>query len=400
MGIAVRPVADAPPFVSASNSFAGNAGSAITLTGLTSLADTDGSEQLSLKLSGFPAGTTFSVGVAGTGADAGKWVITSADIASLGSNPLTMTTPSSFGGSFSLHVDATVTDKATLQGGPVTDTRTFSNDIAVAVDKLTATSDSLEPSGSGWVFDAADGHYYRYVSASVSYATAQSNAANDGAYLATITDANEDGFITSLIHGTAWTAGVTHNANPNGSDPGNTGHSPDTTSVWSWTAGPESGNQFTYTNWHQGEPNGGFGATDAAMQVYTDGTWNDVPATPSWTAGYVEEWGGIGNQISFKQNTAATINTSVLLANDTDSLGKAITVTAVGDANHQSVHGGTVTLNGNAINYTPASNFSGQDSFTYTISDGGQTKTATVTFNVEATSPTFVVSSAADDSSV
>ena len=39
------------------------------------LNDTDGSESLRLVLSGFPAGATFSAGHAGSGADAGKWVI-------------------------------------------------------------------------------------------------------------------------------------------------------------------------------------------------------------------------------------------------------------------------------------------------------------------------------------
>ena len=219
-----------------SNAYTGNAGSAIALTGFTGLTDTDGSETLSLSLSNFPTDTTFSAGHLDPGT--GNWVISAGDIAALNGAPLTMTPPSTFGGTFNLHVDATVTDTATLPGGPVSDIKTFSNDVAVAVDKLTATDDAI-----------------------------------------------------------------------------------------------------------------------------TD-------------------------QPTFTENSDTTIATSVLLANDTDSLGNPITITSVGDIDHHSANGGTVTLNGNVITYTPATDFSGQDSFTYTISEGTQTSTATVTFDVAAPAAT------------
>ena len=103
----------------------------------TALTDTDGSETLVLTLSGFPAGATFSVGEAGSGADAGKWIISDPfDVASLSTTPLTMTPPTDYNGSFALHVDAVVTDFAVLSTGGASDSRTFTQDIAVNVSAV------------------------------------------------------------------------------------------------------------------------------------------------------------------------------------------------------------------------------------------------------------------------
>ena len=74
-------------------------------------------------------------------------------------------------------------------------------------------------------------------------------------------------------------------------------------------------------------------------------------------------------------------NTLDVLANDTDApdTGETLTITAVSATNN----GGTATNNGTDITYTPGANFSGQETFTYTISDGnGGSDTATVTVTV------------------
>ncbi|MBK3661140.1 VCBS domain-containing protein [Bradyrhizobium diazoefficiens] len=120
--------------VTVSNAFEGEHGVPIALSGLTAVTDTDGSEHMSLDLSGFPDGTTFSVGQAGTGAEAGHWLISSSDISSLGASPLTMTAPADYIGEFSLHVSGTVVDQATGLSGPLSETETFTNDVAVKVD--------------------------------------------------------------------------------------------------------------------------------------------------------------------------------------------------------------------------------------------------------------------------
>jgi hypothetical protein len=46
-----------------------------------------------------------------------------------------------------------------------------------------------------------------------------------------------------------------------------------------------------------------------------------------------------------------------------------------------------VSLNGDVITYAPSTDYSGADSFSYTISDGSQTSTATVSFDVEPGTP-------------
>ncbi len=75
-----------------------------------------------------------------------------------------------------------------------------------------------------------------------------------------------------------------------------------------------------------------------------------------------------------------SIAASKLLANDIALFQDPLTVTKVSAAAN-----GTVVLSGTTINYTPKAGFIGQDSFTYTVSDGqGGTATATVTVNVQS----------------
>ena len=65
----------------------------------------------------------------------------------------------------------------------------------------------------------------------------------------------------------------------------------------------------------------------------------------------------------------------------TDSnAGDTLTITAVGTP----TEGGTAVAMGNGIDYTPLLNFSGIESFTYTVSDGTTTSTATVTVTVSS----------------
>lgn len=67
--------------------------------------------------------------------------------------------------------------------------------------------------------------------------------------------------------------------------------------------------------------------------------------------------------------------------NDSDANGDALTVVSVGTASH-----GTVALKsiGDPIIYTPTSGYTGSDSFTYTITDGGTSATGTVNVTVNS----------------
>ena len=72
--------------------------------------------------------------------------------------------------------------------------------------------------------------------------------------------------------------------------------------------------------------------------------------------------------------------TVAVLANDTDVDGGQLTVTGVTNGAN-----GTVTFTAVGVTYTPAANFFGTDSFTYTVSDGnGGTATGAVNVTVTA----------------
>ena len=132
-------------------------------------------------------------------------------------------------------------DTFTVQTADVngaTKTALFTVNVNGANDAPVAHDDAISnasPPAAGWVLDTDNGHYYRYVATSVTFANAQSGAASDGAYLATITSAGENSFISSLIGSghTGWTSGHTTNANPNGTAPLTD------TATYTWTAGPK-----------------------------------------------------------------------------------------------------------------------------------------------------------------
>ncbi len=93
---------------------------------------------------------------------------------------------------------------------------------------------------------------------------------------------------------------------------------------------------------------------------------NDAPVAVNDTASTAEETAVSGN----------------VLGNDTDvDTGTTLTATLVASPAH-----GAVTLNADgSFTYTPAANFSGTDSFTYTASDGtAVSNVATVTITVTA----------------
>ncbi|WP_037370997.1 cadherin-like domain-containing protein [Salipiger mucosus] len=100
---------------------------------------------------------------------------------------------------------------------------------------------------------------------------------------------------------------------------------------------------------------------------------------------------------STTEDTAATIATADLRANDSDADGDALTVTSVSGAVN-----GTVSLaSASSVVFTPDAGYSGMASFDYTVSDGaGGTDTATVSIEVTAASapPSNTAPVATDDS--
>jgi hypothetical protein len=98
---------------------------------------------------------------------------------------------------------------------------------------------------------------------------------------------------------------------------------------------------------------------------------------------------------STDEDSALTVNAaSGVLANDTDSDSASLTAVIVTNPSHAQ----SFTLNADgSFNYTPASNFNGQDTFTYKANDGtNDGNTATVTITVNAVSdPVGTVASGA-----
>jgi YD repeat-containing protein len=107
------------------------------------------------------------------------------------------------------------------------------------------------------------------------------------------------------------------------------------------------------------------GATDTATVTVTVSNVNNAP---------VANDDSIYAQIS----TARTFDPRT---NDTDADGNALTITAKTNPSH-----GTVTFTSTSVTYTPTTGYAGTDTFTYTISDGTVTDTATVVMTVIANS--------------
>ena len=128
------------------------------------------------------------------------------------------------------------------------------------------------------------------------------------------------------------------------------------------------GTTVTYT------PNAAFGGNDTFQYSVSDGHGNTVSAVVSVAVNSLPVANDDATKVFVDQSQVILV-----LANDTDADGDAITVTGV----TQPVNG-SATTDGMSVTYTPTVGFEGTDAFGYTISDGrGGTDTATVTVVVE-----------------
>jgi len=78
--------------------------------------------------------------------------------------------------------------------------------------------------------------------------------------------------------------------------------------------------------------------------------------------------------VMMEKNTTQRIN---VLGNDSDPNGQTISLIEVNTPQH-----GAAVIDGNTLLYTPQADFMGKDEFTYTVSDGSLSATATVTVDV------------------
>ena len=132
---------------------------------------------------------------------------------------------------------------------------------------------------------------------------------------------------------------------------------------------------YTYT------PNTNFVGTDSFTYIVDDGHGGTATATVTLTVADVAP-SAAGDTARTTANTAVSGN---LAGDAASSLGLPLTFAKASDPAH-----GRVTVNADgSYTYTPAANYTGADSFTYTVDDGhGGTATATVTLTVADVAPT------------
>jgi serine/threonine protein phosphatase PrpC len=132
------------------------------------------------------------------------------------------------------------------------------------------------------------------------------------------------------------------------------------------------GGATTYT------PDPNYTGTDAFTYTVSDGHGGTATGTVTMTVTAVNDAPvAVADTASVAEDGSVVVN---VLANDTDVDGDTLSVSAITQPAH-----GTVTLVAGVVTYVPAANYSGSDSFTYTVSDGhGGTATGTVTMTVTA----------------
>lgn len=122
-------------------------------------------------------------------------------------------------------------------------------------------------------------------------------------------------------------------------------------------------------------PNPEFSGTDQFTYRAAAGGGISSPATVRIVVAKMNDAPTAGaDQATTAEDTAAAI---LVLGNDSDPDGDPLSITAVTQGAH-----GSVQISGGQVVYTPALNWHGTDSFTYTLSDGQATAQGTVTVTV------------------
>ncbi|QDU75022.1 putative peptidyl-prolyl cis-trans isomerase [Bremerella volcania] len=115
---------------------------------------------------------------------------------------------------------------------------------------------------------------------------------------------------------------------------------------------------------------------DAANEFGIYGT----PATVTLTVAPINDEPEALDDVFLADRDTATL--LPVLKNDDKGPGEANTTVLITLASNATAAGGTVVVVGDNVQYTPAANFTGSDTFTYTIDDDGMESTATVTVDV------------------
>ena len=97
----------------------------------------------------------------------------------------------------------------------------------------------------------------------------------------------------------------------------------------------------------------------------------------------------VADTITVTEDSINNASPTSLLANDIDDFGSTLTITPVGVGTFATTAGGSITVaSDGTYTYTPAANYSGADSYTYTVINGVETDTGTLNITVTAVADT------------
>ena len=124
-------------------------------------------------------------------------------------------------------------------------------------------------------------------------------------------------------------------------------------------------------------PNANFNGTDTFDYTVSDGTDTDTGTVSITVTAVNDPPVTVDDTASTDEDTAININ---VVSNDTDAEGDTLSVTQVTTPSNGTA--AIMTGSTTTVTYTPNANFNGSDTFDYTVSDGNDTDTGTVTIIV------------------
>jgi len=259
----------------------------------------------------------------------------------------------------------------------------IANDTDGNGDALAAVAGTFSTAQGGSVTIAADGSYVYTPAANFSgtdsfiYTVTDGVLTDTGTVTLTVAAVNDGPVAGADTASTAEDVAVVIDVLANDSDADG---DPLTVTAASATNGsvtidPVTG-ALTYT------PNANFSGSDTITYTLSDGAGGTTGGTVAVTVSPVADAPVAINDVATATEDTPFSSLVSLIANDTDGDGDVLTAVAGTFATAQ---GGSVTIaaDGSYV-YTPATNFSGTDSFTYTVTDGALTDTGTVTLTVTA----------------
>lgn len=151
------------------------------------------------------------------------------------------------------------------------------------------------------------------------------------------------------------------------------------TNVAHGTLTPASDGSYTFV------PTPGYVGADSFTYTVSDGLSTSAPATVSIA---ITDTAPIAadDAWSMSHDRTLVVANPGVFGGDSDPDGDPLTVSLVGPPSNGTLAGGTIGFGG-GFTYTPAAGFVGTDAFTYRISDGALTASATVTITVTNAAP-------------